>query len=106
MRLTHVKVQHKVDIRAGTATEIPVPDGVADAIIVAQAFHWFSTDEALTEFARVLKPGGSLGLIWNFYDRDHLPEWQLQGFVLPGGGHTDCSDIVGHTRIMRRSTAL
>jgi len=36
MRNTHKKVQPGVDTRAGTASEIPVDDASADAIICAQ----------------------------------------------------------------------
>ena len=50
------------------AVRLPVVDGSFDAVTVAQAFHWFATTEALEEFARVLRPGGGLGLIWNERD--------------------------------------
>jgi SAM-dependent methyltransferase len=50
---------------AGTAESIPLPDASADAVVVAQAFHWFSNDAALAEIHRVLRPGGALGLVWN-----------------------------------------
>jgi SAM-dependent methyltransferase len=53
---------------SGTATDLPLPDASVDAVICAQAFHWFASTEALTEIARVLKPGGKLGLIWNLRD--------------------------------------
>jgi SAM-dependent methyltransferase len=55
---------------AGYAESMPFPDGFADAVTVGQAFHWFSTDEALTEIARVLRPTGKLGLIWNGREND------------------------------------
>ena len=43
---------------AGTAEQIPLPDASADAVFVAQAFHWFDGPRALEEIARVLVPGG------------------------------------------------
>lgn len=49
----------------GTAEDIGLPDGSADAVVAAQAFHWFATHAALAAFARVLHPGGRLGLVWN-----------------------------------------
>jgi SAM-dependent methyltransferase len=49
----------------GTAEAIPLPDASADAVTVAQAFHWFNGDRALAEIHRVLRPGGVLALIWN-----------------------------------------
>ena len=53
---------------SGTATDLPLPDASVDVVICAQAFHWFASAEALSEIARVLKPGGQLGLIWNLRD--------------------------------------
>lgn len=50
---------------AGTAEQIPLPDGSVDAVVAGQAFHWFDLGRALTEIARVLRPGGVIGALWN-----------------------------------------
>jgi SAM-dependent methyltransferase len=55
---------------AGTAEAIPLPDSSVDAIVVGQAFHWFDPPAALGEMARVLRPGGTVGLMWNVFDDD------------------------------------
>lgn len=62
-----------VTVLAGNAESIPLPDGSVDAVVCAQAFHWFATAAALQEMRRVLKPGGRLGLIWNV--RDERTPW-------------------------------
>ncbi|MFF0378353.1 class I SAM-dependent methyltransferase [Actinoplanes missouriensis] len=57
----------------GSAESIPLPDRSADVVLVAQAWHWVDTARALPEIARVLTPGGRLGLIWNV--RDERSDW-------------------------------
>ena len=52
----------------GTAERIPLPDNSVDAVLVAQAWHWVDPEQAVPEVARVLRPGGRLGLLWNVRD--------------------------------------
>jgi SAM-dependent methyltransferase len=51
-----------------TAENLLVADGTFDALTVAQAFHWFDAAVAAKEFARVVRPGGVIGLLWNHSD--------------------------------------
>jgi SAM-dependent methyltransferase len=57
---------------AGSAEEIPLPDRSVDALLVAQAWHWFDETRAVPEIARVLRPGGALGIVRNDMD-DRVP---------------------------------
>ena len=52
------------EVHAGRAEAIPIDVAALDALFVAQAFHWFATDQAVAEIARVLRPGGVLALLW------------------------------------------
>lgn len=52
-------------VRAGSAEAIGLEDAAVDAVLVGQAFHWFEPEAALTEMARVVRPGGTVGLLWN-----------------------------------------
>ncbi|HSO94839.1 MAG TPA: class I SAM-dependent methyltransferase [Acidimicrobiia bacterium] len=69
MRTQLRATQPAVPVAAATAEALPFPGAVLDAVTVAQAFHWFDTDRAFTELARVLRPGGRVGMIWNARDR-------------------------------------
>jgi SAM-dependent methyltransferase len=71
---------------AGTAEEIPLPDASVDAVVAGQAFHWFDVDRALPEMRRVLRPGGSIGLLWNLFD-DRVP-WVAELVGLYGAEDT------------------
>lgn len=50
---------------AATAEETTLPDACVDFITAGQAFHWFDRKRCRVEFARILKRGGWVVLVWN-----------------------------------------
>jgi SAM-dependent methyltransferase len=52
----------------GTAENTGLPEAGLDVVTVAQAWHWTDPLRASTEAARILRPGGTLGLVWNQLD--------------------------------------
>jgi SAM-dependent methyltransferase len=73
---------------AGTAERIPLADASVDAVVVAQAFHWFDHDVALPEIRRVLRPGGGLGLVFNRRVLTHPAHAALERAISPWGTDT------------------
>jgi SAM-dependent methyltransferase len=74
-----------VDVRDGSAEQIPLADASLDVVCVAQAFHWFDPVPALAEIARVLAPGGCLALVWNLWDLGDPAQAALDRIVSPLG---------------------
>lgn len=89
----------EVEVLEGTATSLALADESIDAIVCAQAFHWFATAEALAEMHRVLRPGGMLGLIWNTKD-DTVP-WVRAAFAIAEPYEGDAPRF--HTGAWRRA---
>jgi ubiquinone/menaquinone biosynthesis C-methylase UbiE len=75
------------EVLEGTAEDLPLADGVADVITVAQALHWFDLDRALPELHRVLKPGGALVLFWNMRDLDDPIQHGVEELLKPHRGY-------------------
>ena len=77
------------DARAvdGMAEAIPLTTSSADAVAVAQAFHWFDGDAALAEIHRVLRPGGGLALVWNRRQMDDPLNRAIEELIAPYRGH-------------------
>jgi len=68
-----ISPQAHLRVQAGTAQATGLATASLDALVCAQAFHWFATRAALDEFARVMKHGARLGLVWNV--RDESVDW-------------------------------
>ncbi len=73
MRRVFARSVPDVPVIDGTAEAIPLPDGFADAVVCAQAFHWFRAGPAIREIARVVRPRGGLAHVWN--RRDESVPW-------------------------------
>ncbi|MGZ4511479.1 MAG: class I SAM-dependent methyltransferase [Mycobacterium sp.] len=76
----------------GTAEGIPLPDNSVDVVLVAQAWHWVDPERAIPEVARVLRPGGRLGLVWN--TRDERLGWVRElGNIIGSDGDRGRFDV-------------
>jgi SAM-dependent methyltransferase len=73
MRAEFARRLPSVRLLTGSAEDIPLPDGSADAVLCGQAMHWFDMDRALPEIARVVRPGGVLAGLWN--NDDDRVDW-------------------------------
>ncbi len=73
MRAEFTRIQPGIPVVEAVAEALPFPDADMDVITVGTAFHWFDGPAALREFHRVLRPDGSLGLVW--LQRDETVPW-------------------------------
>lgn len=88
----------------GRAEALPLADGSVAAVTVGQAFHWFEADAALAEIARVLTPGGVLGVLWNI--RDANVAWVAKlSAILRSDAHAPAHAIPRHPDFFGCATA-
>ena len=83
----------------GTAEDIPVEDSSVDAVVAGQAWHWFQPERAVPEIARVLRPGGTLGIVWN--SRDTSVEWLRQAGEIMHERHDASASFRDYVRVGR-----
>lgn len=76
MRHSFAVALPEVPLVGALAESLPFHEGVFDAVVAAQAFHWFDGPAALTEIHRVLRRDGRLALVWN--RRDERVPWVKQ----------------------------
>jgi SAM-dependent methyltransferase len=74
--------------RCGTAEGTTLDPASVDWVTMASSFHWARQSEALDEFARILRPGGFLTVLWNPRDIEGHPlHEEIEGRIramLPG----------------------
>lgn len=80
-----------------TAESTTLPGHSIDLVTAGQAFHWFDPEGSKAEFARILKPNGTVALIWNHRKDDATPFLAAYNDLL----RTYCPEYgeVKHTRI-------
>lgn len=49
----------------GTAQNTGLESGSVNLVVAAQAFHWFAESDVAKEFERILRPFGTIAIIWN-----------------------------------------
>jgi SAM-dependent methyltransferase len=79
-------IEPPAEVLDGTAELMPLADSCADAITVAQAFHWFDHRPALAEMRRVLVLGGALAVVWNRFDDDDELNLAIRALIEPYRG--------------------
>ena len=75
-----------------SAEALPLADASVDAVLVADAWHWFPRERAVEEVRRVLRPGGWLGLVWNTPAPLERWEFELAGVDPDRKGLDDAED--------------
>lgn len=91
---------HSVD---GAAEATTLADASVDHVVAGQAFHWFDVDGARREFARILRPGGWVVLLWNSRRMDTTPFLRAYEALLQEFG-TDYREV-RHDNITHESLA-
>ncbi len=72
----------------GAAEQLPFGEATFDAVTFGQSWHWVDPPRGSAEVARILKPGGTLGLLWNI--RDARAGASMQEWV------AELADILDH----------
>lgn len=81
----------EAEAHVGPAEAIPLPDRNVDAAFAGQAFHWFDRARAVPELHRVIRSGGGLALLWNWWDERDPLQAEL-GELIGYAGHEPYRD--------------
>lgn len=69
-------------VHAGSSEATGLAAASVGLVTAAQAAHWFAPAPTLTEFRRVLKPGGCVLLVWNDWRGEDTPFNHAYGEVV------------------------
>lgn len=83
MRSTLAAALPGVTVLDGSGEALPVADASVDAVFCAQAWHWVDPVAAGAEVVRVLRPGGTLGLVWNLREERTALDRELDALLAP-----------------------
>jgi SAM-dependent methyltransferase len=88
-----LRTQHPAaEAHLAWAEVLPLDDASVDAVLVGDAWHWFSHAEVLREVRRVLRPGGWLALAYHMEDPVEPWEHELRRALPDRREDTDRSD--------------
>jgi SAM-dependent methyltransferase len=104
MRAQLERVVPGAQAQPGTAEEIPLADASVDAVVCAQAFHWFDPGRALPEICRVLRPGGGLAVLYNSRDLSDSVQKRLDDLLEPYRGEVARHWTHAHDDVLARTT--
>jgi SAM-dependent methyltransferase len=90
---------------AGVGQAIPLGSRTVDAVTVAQALHWFATEEAVDEMHRVLRPGSSLAVVWNRRDLTDPLQAAIHRLMAPWRGDTPSGTSGAWRRVLEETGA-
>lgn len=75
-KVARLGLSEQIDFVEGSAFDLPYPDGTFDALTCAYGVRNFSLlDKGLSEFHRVLKPGGQLLILEFSYPQNRFIAW-------------------------------
>ena len=93
----------RVDWLAATAEATALRAHGVDLVVCAQSFHWFRPPEALTEFARVLRPSGRLAIMWNRRSLSDPFTAAYRQAILDVGGESEAERMPFDSTVIARS---
>jgi len=86
----------------GRGEAMPVGDRVADAVLASTSWHWMDPVATLHEVNRVLRPHGTLGVLWTGPDPDSALLTQGRAFLTERSGTSPAQGFGGDlTRVMQ-----